>query len=106
MDFGCSLHTDHGLGTHMFRVKDVKMIYPLVICYIANWKITMFYGKIHQKNGHFPVRYVHLPGGTHFKVPSDAKWHPQDAFSQRREVWCASCLGALAGMSPIKTIWV
>ena len=23
--------------------------YPLVICYIANWKITIFSGKIHYK---------------------------------------------------------
>ena len=26
--------------------------------------ITTFYGKIHEINGHFPVRYVCLPEGT------------------------------------------
>ena len=32
-------------------MKDVYLdsIYPLVICYIANWKIAIFNGKIHNK---------------------------------------------------------
>ena len=30
-----------------------KNVYPLVICYIANWKITIFHGKIHYFYGHF-----------------------------------------------------
>ena len=31
---------------------------------IANWKITIFDGKIHYFCGHFPVHYVCLPEGT------------------------------------------
>ena len=34
------------------------LLYPLVMTDIANWKITMFHGKIHYFYGHFPVRYV------------------------------------------------
>ena len=35
-----------------------KNIPGLVMTNIANWKITMFNGKIHYFYGHFPVRYV------------------------------------------------
>ena len=45
--------TPSHMGLSENRVPQSFEVYPLVICYIANWKIPIFKWKIHYFYGHF-----------------------------------------------------